>query len=104
MKKTEVLQIVGDIRQPESELQIHPNDGFDLGLMTVEYETHIFAGVSLQEFQSGNGEGKPGKIRLLNECPVSTLKLNLGVWEKMGKPPRVRLFYNHGNLLIALPE
>lgn len=101
MKKTGALNVLGDFSMKDEMLVIHPNDGFDLGMMTTSYPVYIFYGCSLSEFEEGKGSNTGGKILLENKCRLGTLEMGKRAWEKMGKPKKVELFYSEPNIFIS---
>ena len=100
MKKTNILNVLGDFSMKDDILVVHPNDGFDLGLMITSYPVYIFFGCSLSEFEEGKGEKIGGKILLDNKCRVGTVEMSRRILEKLGKPKKVELFYKEPNILI----
>lgn len=70
----------------ENRVNIHPNDGADLGMMTTHYPVEL--------------DGGSGEIWLLNECPKDAFEVAPRVWERMGKPKRAVLKYDGKRLLI----
>ena len=106
MKKTGPLSALGDYSFDEKTINIHPNDGYDLGLMTATYVVRIFSGATQQEFASAEGRHVFGTIYLKNECRVGSVELSLKVLERLGKPRQVTLSYDtddskYGKLLIS---
>jgi hypothetical protein len=63
---------------PENRLNIHPNEGADIGMMMTEYSVRT-------------GEGQAVEVHLLNNCPPESVELNTRLWEKLGKPSKVTL-------------
>jgi hypothetical protein len=104
MKNTGNLNVLGDFTLQENILIIHPNDGFDLGMMTTSYTVNICRGVSVEEFKESSGEKLSGQIELKNECPTGTIEMGLKSWEKIGKPKYVKLYYEEPDLLIIRSE
>jgi len=100
MKKTGALKVLKSSRVTTSEFSIHPNDGFDLGLMTTQYEIQVFHGVSLDEFTQGKGAGTPAKLKLLNECPKESFEVHPKVWESLGSPKTVILIADGMRILV----
>ena len=106
MKKTGPLSALGDYSFDEKTINIHPNDGYDLGMMTASYVVKIFAGATAEEFESGQGKSVYGTIHLKNECRVGSVELSLKVLERLGKPKQVVLGFEtgddkYGKLLIS---
>ena len=103
MKNTGILNVLGDFSMAEDTVVIHPNDGFDLGMMMTSYPIYLYRGATFDEFTRGNGDKLSGKILLKNECRLGTVEMSTKSWEKMGKPKKVQLFYEEPNLLIFIP-
>jgi hypothetical protein len=87
MKSTSPLKALCSTRLPENRLNIHPNEGADIGLMMTAYSARYKDGTDLE-------------LRLLNECPQESVELSSRMWEKLGKPSKVRLGYENGTLSI----
>ena len=104
MKESDALQVLGDFSFDEKTLNIHPNDGFDLGLMMTAHVVELFTGIQPHELADAEPSGMYGKINLKNECRVGSIELSLKAVERMGGPKEVKLFYEdgerYGRLLI----
>ena len=100
MKKTSPLQVLGDFSMGEDTLVIHPNDGFDLDIMTTSQPVYIYNGATLDQFQKDEGDKLSGKILLKNECRLGTVEMSKKSWEKIGKPKKVILFIDEHKLLV----
>ena len=87
MKDTPELRVLCTPSLKANEIFIHPNEGFDLGMMTTAYDVEL----------EGNG---PALVRLLNECPRESVELPLKLFEKLGKPKRAVLRYDGVKLII----
>jgi hypothetical protein len=87
MKSTSPLKALYSVRLPENRLNIHPNEGADIGLMMTQYSAHYKDGTAIE-------------LQLLNECPIESVELSFHMWEKLGKPSKVRLGYENGTLSI----
>ncbi len=101
MKSTEYLTVMGDLKLRRNDLVIHPNDGYDLGLLSRDNEVRIFAGTSMEDFAAGKGDGINGTIRLHNSCTIATVHMSLARWNDLGRPQTVRLAYEKDRLLIS---
>lgn len=97
MKQTDTLQVLGDFSVDEKTVNIHPNDGFDLGLMMSSHVVEMYNGVSPSRLASAEPTGIYGKINLKNDCKVGTVELSAKSVERMGGPKRVTLFYEEGD-------
>jgi hypothetical protein len=101
MKSTGHLTAMGDFTLQKDLIILHPNDGYDLGLITKDNAVRIFSGASREDFLAGKGKFIPGIVQLLNECTHTTVRMNLSWWQEIGKPRRVRLTYHQEKLLIS---
>ena len=105
MKETEFLQVLGDYSFDEKTIRIHPNDGFDLGIMTTDIVVKIYAGNSFEEMEDPNTRFVYGKLYLENATKMGTCELALKAVEKLNSPKRVRLHLiedeNYPKLLIS---
>lgn len=87
MKSTIPLTILCSARQPENTLNMHPNEGADLGLMMTRYSVDL-------------GEGERAEVRLLNECPKESVEIGPKFWERLGKPSKAILSFDGAVLKI----
>jgi hypothetical protein len=87
MKSTRALRILCSNRLPEGRLNIHPNEGADMGLMTLCHSAKTVDGAIIE-------------LHLLNECPMESVEIGSKLWEQLGKPARVVLGYDNGLIKI----
>jgi hypothetical protein len=87
MKSTSPLQALCSASLPEHRLNIHPNEGADIGMMMTHYSARTVGGLDVE-------------IHLLNDCPKESVEISQRMWEKLGKPARVKLGYEDGKLSI----
>jgi hypothetical protein len=78
MSCTDPLRVVCSPGLPDFRLNLHPNDGADLGLMTIRHSVDLDG-------------GSPVEVRLLNECPAGRLEIGTRFWDRIGRPERVML-------------
>lgn len=104
-KETAFLQVLGDYSFDEKTVRIHPNDGFDLGVMTTDIVVQIYAGESLDELDSPDTKFVYGTLYLENNTTMGTCELALKTVQKLGSPKKVRLHLveneEYPKLLIA---
>lgn len=100
LKTTEPLAVIGDYTFSEGRLGIHPNDGFDLGLMTTEYTVDIFTGEAGAEDFPADQSPTAGTIYLKNECRAGTVEMSLKTADRLSNPKKVRLAHEDGKILI----
>ena len=70
MKRTQPLKVMVDSSFPMGKIVVHPNDGFDLGLMNTGYPVKIVYNVSLDAFRQEAGNPVQGNILLENSCRI----------------------------------
>lgn len=91
MKETSFLQVLGDYSFDEKTVRIHPNDGFDLGVMTTSIVVKIYAGNSFEELEDSSTRFVYGTLYLENNTKMGTCELALKTVQKLGSPKRIRL-------------
>ena len=87
MKQTKALKIVCSAKLPEGRLNIHPNEGADIGLMMTEHS-------------ATTAEGAFFELHLLNECPQESVEISARLWDRLGRPAKVVLGYDDGLIRI----
>jgi hypothetical protein len=87
MKSTSTLRALCQPTLKPNQLSIHPNEGFDLGMMTTGYDVEL------------EGAG-PTYIKLLNECPKESVEIPPKLFEKLGKPRNAVLKFDGTKLYI----
>jgi len=87
MRKTGSLRVLCPYGLPETRLNIHPNEGADLGMMTLQNDVTL-------------GGGVKAEVHLLNECPRESVELSPAYWERIGKPSRAVLCLDGDTLSI----
>ena len=100
MKYTHQLHVIEDPRIPEKTIKIHPNDGYDLGLMTYEYKLRIFANCTAEDFNKESCNFISGEVHQLNECRVGTISISPKYSKSLGNPDEVKLIAHEDKLLI----
>lgn len=99
MKQTAPLKVMFDARIHEHDLQINPNDGFDLGLMTSSYPVTIVGDSVNQNLAEAKDLGY-GRIYLKNEVANNTLIMSKK-WQarlELSRTGQVRLCYEDGKV------
>ncbi len=100
IQTTGPLAVIGDYTFSEGRLGIHPNDGFDLGLMTTEYAVDVYAGSAGAEDFPSDQTPVAGTIYLKNECRAGTVEMSLKTAQRLSNPKKVRLAHEDGKILI----
>jgi hypothetical protein len=94
MKSTEELSVLADYSIDEKTINIHPNDGYDLGLMMTEAVVRIFVDCTMEEFESGEVKHTYGTLNLKNDTRPGTVEMSLKTAQRIDRPKRVRLHYD----------
>ncbi len=100
MKHTKALKVVQGDEPSGNTLRIHPNDGFDLGLMTYTYQMKIFNNCSAEDFNHGSAGYIEGTVEQANECPLGTVQVNYRMNNKLSLPQSVKLVAMKDKLLL----
>ncbi|MFP4377829.1 MAG: hypothetical protein ACLFP4_12370 [Spirochaetales bacterium] len=105
MKSTSVLTVLGDFSMDEKTVNIHPNDGFDLGLMTTEYVVRLHVGTQDDPSAIEEKEFLYGKIHLKNEVRAGHVELGLKSSERLGGAKQAKVHFEpgdrYGTLLVT---
>jgi hypothetical protein len=99
MKTTDPLHVQADFSVAESMIIINPNDGFELGLLSLDLPVSIFYDATIEEFTTGDGIS--GKIVQQNKCKSGTIMISMKTWKRINKPVSVRLSLKEDRALIS---
>jgi hypothetical protein len=100
MKHTQDLNVYIDNALSTGEFVLHPNDGFDLGLVTTQHEVSIYSDPPTTPTPT---RMIAGMIHLRNTCRSGTLEVSKKQWELMGREKSVTLFIKTDKLFIVSP-
>jgi len=105
VQETGTLSLLGNYSFDEKTINIHPNDAYDLGLMTAEKQVKIFSGCTRNDFLNGTAEHTVGVLHLKNETRMGTLEVSLKTAGRLGRSKQVRVLYmpdddGYGRLFI----
>lgn len=100
MKHTGTLNVRLTPGHEEHVLVIHPNNGFDIGLMTYSNECLAFFGCTAAEFNAGTGLNFTVRIDQSNECRLGTVEMSTGMHKRLSNPEDLELVMHGGKLLI----
>lgn len=105
MSSTAPLTVLGDYAMDEKTVCIHPNDGFDLGLMTTEHVVRIHVGGTGNPTELSDDAYVYGKIHLKNEVKDGHVELGLKSAERLRGAKHAIVHYEkgdrYGTLLIT---
>jgi len=96
VKSTVALAIMGDYTMDDRTIHIHPNDGFDLGLMSTEYTVRIYVGSDALMREVSDSEYVYGKLHLKNSVRHGHMELGLRAANKLGSSRMAKVFYEPG--------
>ena len=95
MKKTAVLEIIYSQHLPTETLIMHPNEGFDIGLMTKSHALQWCTNLAVQDFLQGQaGDARPIQVSLLNECPPKQIQMNIQHGKQIGMPKKAVMLFD----------
>lgn len=101
MKKTEPMDVVCSQHIPAGEIYFHPNEGFDLGLLTKGHDVEWCVDLEPDAFLRGQkGTVLPCRIELKNECKLNTIELNIHEWKRVGMPDRAVVFFDGRRIFL----
>ena len=101
MKKSIVLELAYSHHIPNHLLIMHPNIGFDLGLMTKTHQVALCTGMEAKEFLQGcTNQGEDIQIDLRNDCPEAQLLLHASYHKSFGDKPKAVLFFDGDHIFI----
>ncbi len=80
---------------------MHPNEGFDLGLMRVAHPVQLCRNVKLEDYlKGGNGDVELVHLDLLNECPRETILVGTSLHKLLGEPTKAVVLYDGERLFV----
>jgi hypothetical protein len=101
MKKTGSLKVSVSTAVDREHLVMHPNDGFDLGLMRVEHPVRLCRKVGLEDYLKGDeGEVDLVNLALKNECPRQTILVGTAMFQLLGEPSKAVILYDGQRLFV----
>ena len=101
MKKTVSLKVSVSTAVDRVHLVMHPNEGFDLGLMRVAHPVRLCRNLGLEEYlKGGEGEVDMVNVSLLNECPQQTILVGLALHRLLGEPTKAVVLYDGHRLYV----
>jgi len=101
MKQTSVLDVVYSQHIPRDRLIIHPNAGFDLGMMNTCHQVQWCSGVEAKEFLLGKAvSGEEIQVNLRNDCPPAQLQVHIRHRQILGGKPKAVIFCDGNRIFI----
>ena len=93
MNTSAPLSVLGDFSFDEKTININPNDGFDLGLMTTEHVVKIYVGSDAPAEDDQSVASIYGKIYLSNDVSPGCVELSLKTVQRLGGAKQVVLSF-----------
>jgi hypothetical protein len=100
LKSTKPLEVFINNKLSTGHLVIHPNDGFDLGLMNNSNRVAVYMNLSTAAKES-ESSSQSGEIYLSNSCKSGTLEVSQRQWELMDKRGQVILAMKENSVFIV---
>jgi hypothetical protein len=101
MKKTVPLKVSVSTSVDRVHLVLHPNEGFDLGLMRVAHPVHLCRGLPIEDYLKGGlGTCEEVSVSLLNECPKQTMLLGTTLHKLLGEPVKAVVLFDGDRLYV----
>ena len=101
MKKTGSLIVFVSATVDRVHLVMHPNEGFDLGLMKVAHPVILCRNIGLEDYlKGGDGDCEEISLDLRNECPAQTIMLGRSLHKLLGHPTEAVLLFDGERLYV----
>lgn len=101
MKKTGSLKVSVSTSVDRVHLVMHPNEGFDLGLMTITHPVQLCRGLEVEDYlKGGEGVRETVSISLLNECPKETVLVGTALHKLLGEPAKAVVLFDGERLFF----
>jgi hypothetical protein len=101
MKKTGSLKVSVSTAVDRVHLVMHPNEGFDLGLMRIAHPVQLCRDIAVEDYLKG-GEGvcETVSVSLLNDCPHETILLGTALFKLLGEPTKAVVLFDGQRLFL----
>lgn len=100
MKSSQTLVVKTNLYLKD-DIILHPNEGYDLGLMLPSTPVKIFSNSTIEVFNKAENGFMNGNVLLENKCTPLTIEIAKSFWKKIGSPDKVKLFYKDNKILVA---
>ena len=101
MKKTGSLKVSVSTTVDIEHLVMHPNDGFDLGLMRVEHPVQLCLNMNVEDYLRGcDCDVNLVNLALRNECPRETILVGTALHRRLGEPAKVVVLFDGQRLYL----
>jgi len=101
MKKTGSLKVSVSGTLDREHLIMHPNEGFDLGLLRVEHTLKLCLDLKLEAYLKGDASQADFiRLALKNDCPRDTLVVGTALHHLLGEPAKVVVLFDGNRLYV----
>jgi len=100
MKSTDCLNVKTNL-YIKDEIMIHPNDGFEIGLMNTSHNVKLFVNATIETFNIAEKDYIIANLVLSNDCKHGEIIMNHKFWKKMGSPGRLKVYFDNNKVLLA---
>lgn len=101
MKKTVPLKVSVSTGVDRVHLVMHPNEGFDLGLMRVTHPVQLCRNLDLEDYlKGGQGDIDMVSIDLVNDCPKETILVSTSLYRLLGGPAKAVVLFDGERLYV----
>lgn len=101
MKKTGALKVSVSTAVDRVHLVMHPNEGFDLGLMRIAHPVRLCRGIGIEDYlKGGEGTSEMVDVSLLNECPKETILVGTALYKLLGEPSKAVVLFDGQRLYL----
>lgn len=101
MKKTAALKVSVSTSVDRVHLVLHPNEGFDLGLMRIAHPVKLCREIGVEEYlKGGDGVTETVSVSLLNECPQETILMGIALFKLLGEPTKAVVLFDGQRLYL----
>jgi len=100
MKSTVPLNVKTNL-YIKDEIMIHPNEGFEIGLMNTSQNVRLFVNTNVEVFNTGEKDYIIANLVLSNDCKHGEIILSHRFWKRIGTPPKLKLYYDNNKVLLA---
>lgn len=101
MKKTGSLKFTITFALDRECLIMHPDEGFELGLMRVTHHVRLCRNLDLESYLKGmEGDVEFVKLQLHNDCPRETIQVGRTLHHLLGKPEKAIALFDGQRLFL----
>lgn len=101
MKKTGSLKVSVSTAVDRVHVVLHPNEGFDLGLMRIAHPVQLCRGIGIEDYLKGSeGVCEPVDVSLLNDCPKETMLVGTALYKLLGEPAKAVVLFDGRRLFV----